>query len=623
MDQELTEKEKLLEKNMAFLREHSSDITFNAVSTANAPALLTVELSENAQPFFIYSSEKAKILLHSRKAPEEEARRQISKWAEGENVNFGGMITVAGFAGMYHVAELLSMMKAGGLLFIADPDPASFRKALEYCDLRKLEKQGVEVIFSIFGEAWQISVEYRSALRNRRTLDNAFFQHLSLFRAASSLYVPLKNEIDRERNIETMNRGAIANHSDEWEQFALMNLPYILLNPHINCLKNSFSGKTAIVAAPGPSLNSSLPYIREIADKCVIFAVGTALKPLLKAGITPDFAIVVDCLASSMKQFEGLNPEKTFLIGHYMLLPELIQLFNGSMFVFSCNTMPGLNSWLEKINALPERFTVGGTVSITAIDAALYLGCSRIILAGLDLALLDDGTSYADGSAYETKRYKEMKTVMVEGNYRKEVLTEKRFSMYIKMLNTFLYLEKEKNKDMEFINATDGGARINHTQLMRPSELQGLHYVSPDTDKTTAIRKLYHNAELPEREKVLAFFRKSLQELDDLAETAGAAEEACNVMFKDEESLKYSGMLGEELSRLDMKIKEENNAYLLVKGALQLLLIDIYSGTGLSEKEETVKKNKKFYGHLKGAAEWVKGLLENTLNVYNIISRKK
>lgn len=617
------EKEKLLEKNMAFLQEHSSDMTFKAVSNAKGPPLLTVELSENGRPFFIYSSEKAKMLLHSRKAPEEEARRQISLWAEDEKVNFGAMITVSGFAGMYHIAELLSVMKRGGLLFIADPDPASFRKALEFCELRHLEKQGVEVIFSVMNEPWRISTEYRSALRNRKTIDIAFFQHPSLLRAAPGLYAPLKSEIDRESNVEIMNRGIIASHSDEWEQFALMNLPYILCSPRVDCLKNSFSGKTALVVAPGPSLDSSLPYIRELADKCVILAVGTALKPLLNAGIRPDFVVVVDCMASSMKQFEGLNTEKTFLLGHYMLLPQLIQLFNGSMFIFSCNTMPGLNSWLEKINALPERFTVGGTVSITAIDAAIYLGCSRIILTGLDLSLLDDGTSYADGSAYETKRYKDMKTVKVEGNYRKEVLTEKRFSMYLNMLDTFLYLEKGKNKDMEFINATDGGARINHTQLVHPSKLQELNYVSPGPDKSSAIRKLYRDAELPDREKVLAFFRKSLEELDGLAETAGAAEEACNIMFKNEESLKYSGMLNLELNRLDMKIKEENNASLLVKGALQLLLIDIYSETGLPEKEETVKKNKKFYGHLKGAVEWIKGLLENTLNVYNIISRKK
>ena len=603
----------LLEKNLVFLKKHSSSVSFqNTVSAESGKASLEVETSGEAPPLFYCRTEQSRMLLHSSRAPDKEAERQIRAWEkENGNVNWENLVTVLGFGGMYHVTELIRRIKPGGTLLVIDCMPHLFKASLSFCDFEILEKTNANIIFIVSESFETIKREFRHYLKRKTRLDFSLFIHPGTYRIFPDAYNKLIAILRTEGRTEAIDRGTKIYLSDEWMQNSMYNLPLILRSPMINELKNSFSEKTALIAAAGPSLNSSLPWIKKICGKCVIIAVGTALKPLLEAGIYPDFVLSLECDPLAMKQFKGIKRGNIFLLAPPIVFSELPDIYSGQFFTFSISVPDAFDKWLGEINAAPDTLNAGGTVSLTAIDSAVYMGFSKIILTGLDLSFLEDGTTHASKSMYDGQRYDKETLISIDGNYKKKVLTSTQFSTYISMLGSYLE-DILKNKDIVFYNATDGGAAISNTRVISPSEMLSLDFPALPGDKTEYIKGKYDKASIPGEEKVIEFIGLTIKQLDELKSTAEAAETACSIMFSSEENIKHSGRLNEELKKLDLKIKEENSASLLLNSTLQTLVMDLHSDKTGSAQD----KNRRFYSHLKGAAEWLKGILEISLKCY-------
>ena len=83
-----------------------------------------------------------------------------------------------------------------------------------------------------------------------------------------------------------------------------MNLPWYAASPGTARYKDAFAGYPAIVVSAGPSLHRNIEMLRQARGKAVIIAVSTVLRPLLRRGIKPDFAVVLDYHPISKKYFE-------------------------------------------------------------------------------------------------------------------------------------------------------------------------------------------------------------------------------------------------------------------------------------------------------------------------------
>ena len=603
----------LLERNLGFLKKHSSSVSFqNTVSAKPGKASLEVKTSEGCPPVFYCRTEQSQALLHSSRAPEKEAQRQVSAWEEeNKNVNWENLVTVLGFGGMYHITELLRRIKPGGTLLVIDRMPDLFKASLSFCDLEILEKIGANIIFIVSESFETIKREFRHYLKRKTRLDISLFIHPGIYRTFTEDYNELIAIVKTEVRTEAIDRGTKIHLADEWMQHSIYNLPFILRSPLINELKNSFSKNTALIAAAGPSLNSSLPWIKKICGKCVIIAVGTALKPLLEAEIYPDFVLSLECDILAMKQFKGMEKGKIFLLAPPIVFPELLDIYSGQFFTFSISVPDAFDKWLKELNAAPDTLNAGGTVSLTAIDSAVYMGFSKIILTGLDLSFLDDGTTHASKSMYHGQRSDKETLISVDGNYNRKVLTSTQFSTYISMLGSYLE-DVLKNRDIVFYNATDGGAVISNTRVISPLEMLSLDFSALPGNKTEYIKGKYDKALMPDEKKVIEFIDLTIKQLDEFKQTAEAAETACSIMFSSEENTKHSGRLNDELKKLDLKIKEENSASPLLNSTLRTLVADLRSDETVSAQD----KNRRFYSHLKGAAEWLKGILEISLKCY-------
>ncbi|MBI4804305.1 MAG: DUF115 domain-containing protein [Desulfovibrio sp.] len=173
------------------------------------------------------------------------------------------------------------------------------------------------------------------------------------------------------------------------------NLEPCLRSGTLEDLLGAFTGHTAILVAAGPALLDCLKFIRENLDRTVVIAVNNALKPLLAEGIEPHFVVINDTSVDSEVGFTGLSPLKRASLVAHCLCGTGDSIFPN---IYFFGNFPG--------QPFPKRksLLLHGSVITTAFSLAEYLGCTKAVLAGVQLASPDPMTmNYAKGSAHEAR----------------------------------------------------------------------------------------------------------------------------------------------------------------------------------------------------------------------------
>jgi hypothetical protein len=267
-----------------------------------------------------------------------------------------------------------------------------------------------------------------------------------------------------------------------------------------------------VLVAAGPSLAKNMHLLKELVEKpearsqepeekqeasskkqegggrrAVIIAVQTMLKPLLAAGIEPDFVTSLDYNTVSTRFFENL--EESGSTGRVHLVAEakanwnVLDVFPGTMSVIH-------NDFASKLlrDSCPPRMGMkaGATVAHLSFYLAEFLGCDPIILTGQDLGFVD-GLYYKPGTAIhetwgvELGRFNSLETKEWERIVRsRQILrkipdvhghpmyTEEQFFVYLQQFERDFASTRERG--VRVIDATEGGARKQHVEVMRLRE---------------------------------------------------------------------------------------------------------------------------------------------------------
>lgn len=235
---------------------------------------------------------------------------------------------------------------------------------------------------------------------------------------------------------------------------------------NIDNLKNLWIGKNIFLIAAGPSLDKNILELKRKPSNSIFIAVGTVCKKLLKLGIRPDFIIITDALESTYAQIEGLEEEDIPLLVLSTVYYKIVDTYKGKKYLIC---QKGFKE-AEDLAKEKEWMTVqtGGSVSTTAIDIAIQFSCKRMIVVGLDLA-------YTDYASHATETINwiisdERGKRIVEGMDGKQVYTIKNLDIYRKWIERRIAEEKE----IEFIDATEGGAKIAGMKIMALKDVMNL-----------------------------------------------------------------------------------------------------------------------------------------------------
>jgi len=226
-----------------------------------------------------------------------------------------------------------------------------------------------------------------------------------------------------------------------------------------SCLINSFKGKTAVLLAGGPSLDTLLPWIMENRNRLTLIAVSRISKRLLQLNIEPDIVVTVDphfCSYEVSKHMLRFN--SAILVNAYHASPVLLGQWQGRA-LYLDQRYP----WTTKEEQVVQGF--GPTVSNSAINLGIAMGFSQIIFAGLDLCYSQEGFSHAQGSIERSNgAFVANSTQTVETNDGKIAETDNSFYNSISVIEAQAMMAKSSG--VRLINPAPTAAKKAHLSKM-------------------------------------------------------------------------------------------------------------------------------------------------------------
>lgn len=182
-------------------------------------------------------------------------------------------------------------------------------------------------------------------------------------------------------------------------------------------------GAPICVVGNGPSLNFLIGFLKENQSKMIILSAGTALAPLKRNGIEPDFHIEIERMDHVKEWLNdaglGDTPLVAADIAHETTLDTSKETY---MFVRTASAAEDLYKpkfVLDYANPL-----VGNAAFALALNFS-----NEIYLCGLDMGFKKDAKIHAEGSKYDELEDRSAESLPTRGNFSKDIYTNSLFSL--------------------------------------------------------------------------------------------------------------------------------------------------------------------------------------------------
>ncbi|MBP5695288.1 MAG: motility associated factor glycosyltransferase family protein [Treponema sp.] len=394
----------LFEKRFPALRDLlSEDIAFfeGEIEAGKFPLPLEIIEAKNGSPTAIYKAESAQALpLHSKYNPEREAEQLVHDFSSKDFeaavfLGFGLGYGPLAFAEANPSTPLILIEKDPLFLFAA-MNTLDFSKVFSHPKLIFVTKADPQTAISVLANYKAERVKIFSS-KAHTAHDSPFAEEfLELFKRSLQ-----KDEI---------NTNTLEKFSRLWMKNSLANLPYLSKCDGVKKYRSTLlqlGGKATelpfVILAAGPSLQTLLPHLPALKETCVLVCVDSALHAVLKAGVEPDFIVLVDPQYVCARHLEFLKAPSSVLITESAAYPSVFR-FECRETVM-CSSLFPIGQYFEKRLGQKGKLGAGGSVATTAWDFARTCGTRKIYLAGMDLGFPGKQT-HIRGSQFEERAHR-------------------------------------------------------------------------------------------------------------------------------------------------------------------------------------------------------------------------
>lgn len=387
-------------------------------------------------------------------------KREIDKFIESlcdltEKDNY----IVFGAGSLEHIKVLVEKKDENAKILVVEVDEEILNEISKLDDYKELVSRDDIVITNNIEDIMEFMVSNIEDL-------NVEFAKISTFSNYNKIYNTELVEVYKmiKKHIVDMflEKNTRIQFKDDWVNSNLQNAKYICESMKVNNLKDKFRNIPAIIVSAGPSLEKNIKDINK--DKAYIISGGRTLKPLLECGIDPDFMAVIDGSKASYDLVGGyLDKTNTNLIYNEMTSSRILDEFKGKKIV-------GAQGGFIKDILGEDILDIikGGSVANTMTYVAGYMGFNPIIFIGQDLAYTNnkEHAECAKSKASLELDENNYGSPYVKGIYGGEVKTSESLKSFKEALENIITMFK----DTKFINATEGGAFIEGTEVMTLKE---------------------------------------------------------------------------------------------------------------------------------------------------------
>ena len=310
-----------------------------------------------------------------------------------------------------------------------------------------------------------------------------------------------------------IDNNTINYFSERWFECFIKNFKYTLNSIFLEDIKNKFKNKPAIILSAGPSLEKNIDLIKTCYEEFIIISGGRTLSKLEKINVKPDIFVIVDGGERSYDLVKNnLNIDSPLVFCNYTN-EKIVEKHKGKK-IYASTGVDFIGSILKKEQK--PRFE-GGSVAHASINTAIHLGCNPIIFIGQDLAYTNDKV-HADFCKFTNDKYiheevleniKKESDIFIDDIYGNKVRTSTILNAFKENIEQII----KKNKNIKFINATEGGAFINGAEVMMLKDVISLYGNNKIENK---VLDLNSTLKQEEKNKVIDEFEKSIQYLRDI-----------------------------------------------------------------------------------------------------------
>lgn len=349
----------------------------------------------------------------------------------------------------------------------------------------------------------------------------------------------------------------------------ITNMPNYIKGFNVKYFKERLKDKPVVIVGAGPSLDKNMHILEEYKDKVHILTVDAALNSIRKAGIEPDGVASIERIPSVSKFYTQEREEELVYVGANVIVKDVLDRFEKKIFTGRLG-----DGFFRQINEdlKNENLNLGLNVANLILAFVEYLGFTKIIFVGLDLAYTDGHTHSKDIEDNFKKNFSD-----IYGNYHKHLRTVMGQNGEILETNENFLNAKTliENKiallnDIEFMNCTEGGAIIHGADAMKLEEALKKHckdVVQKEklTDIYDVVSAEYMSSDYMQGilEIVLAFMDKNKKYLEKLIEVSNEC---------------YDLLIAKKEKRIDLMIENriKIDTLLIENSVIRFILQPIY-----------------------------------------------
>lgn len=510
--------------------------------------------------------------------------REAAIWAEDADLNAHSMV-LFGLGLGYHARELLQRSPSLSHLFIVEPFAELSKLARDHNNMDGvLDDPRVHLV----SDWHDFAARYREEVdrwKKIRLLKIPVYAALCQDR-----YEGFLEKFRRELNSLVVDRRTVISSALRWQENAFKNLSYLRESAPISAVFGSMKGKPAIIVSAGPSLDRNLPILKQAQNRAMIVAVGTVARLLHSNGIEPSVVMSFDGWETNYNHhFRDLELSSTPLVYDLAVHHRVVAEYRGPRVLMLVNPA---NYWLEEVmDCEIGRIEMGPSIANTAFDFCLQLGADPIIFVGQDLAYTDrrrhasfthdpdaDGYEYEvpeqwlsaskasdtveikAGSEKQANYWRRSRVIWVPANDGGQVATDDK-------LLTFLHWFEERIRSQKgsriFINATEGGARIEGTLVLSLQE--ALNRYCPD-DIGPQLQRIHQSLTATPSyplDKLMVYLKKTRGSYRLLRKMCEKSVSICDRLLEHYQDGKEAdlGKLGRDLKKVDRKLLRAQKYY--------------------------------------------------------------
>lgn len=305
-----------------------------------------------------------------------------------------------------HLPDIIEKTECRNI-FLLEPNFEGLYHSLELLDwaalVLEMQARNGDVFFYITGTSqnWMDGLRFQTRYTNTNSLDGTYvYAHYN-----NPAFVEFSAKFNKESQLLLTGLGFFYD-----EQIMLRNTYDNLKDDgsrvYIRNKRESAKQVPAVIVGCGPSLDKNIEDIRRISDRAVIFSCGSALGPLMDAGIRPDFQLELENIAvMRVMQYASERHDLSgiCLVSSSTVEREIKDFFDTVVFYFrpALCPYPVFSNNPESCLAHPDP-----TVVNVGLSFAQEMGFQEFYFFGTDLGQKDSDQHHAKSSFHYSDKAK-------------------------------------------------------------------------------------------------------------------------------------------------------------------------------------------------------------------------